>query len=172
MALALTDTQFDNTTGPSTRPIYLIQLQVDSGWWYFSSGGTILFDGQQYISGITVSRIAGTDTATVDLPLYPMYIDMCLSGAWRGQKTLNIYAVPAVTSSDAYSLDDGLLVLDGYIETCALTGQAITLGGRSKTSGPIYTPRLCTNEVSNLVPDAGTVFQLPGTTYYVLESRR
>lgn len=170
MARELTSTQHTNVEAGATRPIYLVEWQHSGTTEYLSCSGTVQYGSgspvQTYTAGgLTVTGIEDSKTATIVLPATADRITEILGNTWRGGvcKITAILAAPGDTP--LYSAAQGLLMLDGVIETSTFSGETITVVAKCKYYTGALVPRFTFNDVTGIIPAVGSVSTWEGENY-------
>lgn len=172
---SLSSGQLTNLAASQTRPIFIVEWQHSGSTEYISCSGDITYGGQVYVSansspnygGVNISRIEGSKTATLTLPATSTRITEVQNGTWR-QGTCIIRAIPGLPGdSGTYtsSPEQGILILDGIIESSSFSGEIITVQAKCKYySGDIF-PFLQLSEVANWIPAVGDAFEYNNQVY-------
>jgi len=170
MARELTSTQHTNVAAGATRPIYLVEWNHSGTVEYLSCSGTVQYGSgspvQTYTAGgLTVTGIEDSKTATIVLPATAARITEILGNTWRGGicKITAILAAPGDTP--LYAAADGLLMLDGLIETSTFSGETITVVAKCKYYTGALVPRFTFNDVTGIIPAVGSVSTWEGENY-------
>lgn len=170
---AATQPQFANLSGTASKPLFVVQLGFMGYLQYFSCSGPVTFDNEVYESGgATVANLVDGSAAAITLLATPERIAALDSGAWRNGQVCKIYNVPAeVGVEEAYSQAQGILVLDGVINSANAKKGTITISAVHKFLRGLTTPRINFNELSVLAPAAGTVIEQDGERYIIKGTR-
>jgi len=170
MARELTSTQQSNVEAGATRPIYLVEWNHSGTVEYLSCSGDVLYgDGspnQTYSAGgITIARLEDSKTATLILPATAARVAEIQNNTWRTGicKITAILAAPG--DSPVYAAADGLLVLDGVIESSSFSGETVTVTAKSKYYTGALIPRFTYDDVVTSAPAVGTVSTWEGENY-------
>jgi hypothetical protein len=167
MARTVTATVKARTELNSTQPIYVVQLAHSGDIENLSVAGDITYDGTDYAAGgVVIEKIQAESRATLRLFATMDRINESVGGTWRNKKVCRIYAIPGDPDAEPiYAADEGVLVLDGYIDVSSYRGDWVTIEATQKTLRETYTPRLNCSELSIHVPPVGTSFTWEGETY-------
>ena len=170
MARELTSTQQANVEAGATRPIYLVEWKHSGTTEYLSCSGDVSYgDGspiQTYTAGgITIAGLEDSKTATLILPATAARVTEIQNNTWRRGhcKITAILAAPG--DSPVYAAADGLLVLDGLIESSSFSGESITVIAKSKYYTGALLPRFTYDDVVTSAPAVGTVSTWEGENY-------
>jgi len=173
---SLTSTQLSNLAAEQTRPIFLVEWAHSGTTEYLSCSGTVTYGGQTYygaggaspdIYGVNITRLEGSKAAQLQMPATSTRITQVQNGSWRAQSCI-IRAIPGLPGdSGTYSAspDEGILILDGIIETSALNGEVVTVTAKSKYyQGEIF-PSFQLSDVASHIPAVGNAFEYNGNVY-------
>jgi len=170
MARELTSTQHTNVEAGATRPIYLVEWNHSGTTEYLSCSGTVQYGSgspvQTYTAGgLTITGIEDSKTATIVLPATAARITEILGNTWRGGvcKITAILAAPGDTP--LYSAADGLLMLDGVIETSTFSGETISVVAKCRYYTGALVPRFTFNDITGIIPAVGSVSTWEGENY-------
>lgn len=163
MPISLTAAQLERIHASATRPIYLIQLNHSGTVEYLSCSGAVTFNSQAYTAGgANLKAIRGARSATLTIKQTPARIGEIQSSVWRGG-ICKIYYIPGLpTDTPTYALADGILVLDGLIDTTSAQGSSITIQAKHKFLTGVMAPILTINQICNHIPPAGSVTDWEG----------
>jgi len=168
----LTSEQLANATATSTRPVTLIAWEYSGALEYQSCSGNITFDGNNYIEGsCTVSGLKNSESAIITMPSDPVKLGQLVAFTWyRG--ACQIWVIPAVPyDGGVYTIDQGVLMLDGYLTRPKYANGKIVTEARHKNYDGNFTPRYMIDEVCSVMPPAGTVLAM-ASERVVLERRK
>jgi hypothetical protein len=173
MARNLTAVQYNNLVATATRPINLVRWEHSGMLELLSCSGDITFGGEMYSAGgVEVDSIEDGRTATLSLPATPARVAEVINGNWRNGKICKIFAVPGLPEDDGdYALSQGILVLDGVIDSSQYANGMITVNAIHRYLRGNLTPRTSFNELSTHIPPSGTMLTWEGESY-MLVSRR
>lgn len=173
MSIGITTAQLANTSLASTRPIRVIRWEHAGYLELLSESGSIEFNGEMFSAGGLSSLIVDDGrSATITMPGTRTRIAESVNGRWRTGKICQIYAIPALPEDDGfYDLEDGVLLLDGIIDSSEYSGGNLTIRALHKHLRGNLTPRLTFNAYSQYIPNAGALVSWEGETY-MLKSRR
>lgn len=173
MSVGITTTQLANTSLTSTRPIRVIRWEHAGYLELLSESGAVEFNGELFGAG-GLSSLSMDDgrSATITMPGTRTRIAESINGRWRNGKICQIYAIPALPAdAGVYDLEDGVLLLDGIIDSSEYSGGNLTIRAVHKHLRGNLTPRLTFNAYSQYLPSPGTLLDYDGETY-MLKSRR
>jgi len=173
MPIKLTPAKFSNAAAPSTRPVRLVRWEHSGALELLSCSGDITYNGEIFTAGgVNVLSVEDGRRATLSLPATPERVQEVINGNWRNGKICQIYAVPGLPADDGvYELEEGLLELDGIIDSSQYSGGTITINAVHKYLKGNLTPRTTFNAFSVHILPAGTVIEWEGQSY-TLVSRR
>jgi hypothetical protein len=171
MPAFLSDAQFEKVAQQSTKPIYVIEWYHAGTAEYLSASSTVVYNGISYVGGsIRLDDIAMGETARISAHASTERIKESIDGSWRGGRTCRIYGIPALPGdSGVYALEDGILLLDGVIDSSSTNGKNVTVSVVHKFIAASYTPRLNCSELSARIPPAGTVLTWEGDRYILVQ---
>jgi len=167
----LTGAQFTKVAAESTKPIYVMEWYHSGLPEYLSASGDVVFNGVNYAGGyFNLDEIAIGETAKISAHASLDRIKESIDGSWRGGRTCRIYGIPALPGdSGVYALEDGILLLDGVIDSSSTNGKRVTVSIIHKFMAASYTPRLNCSELSAFIPPAGTVLSWQGGRYVLVQ---
>jgi len=169
MSYSSTTAQFDNLRGVATRPITLVRWEYSGALELISlSGDNIEFDGEIYLSsGLDLVSIDGSNSAVLSLVVSDDRIAQAVSGSWRNGKICQIYEIPALPDDDEFVYDaaDGILKLDGIIDSSPYTNGKITVNILHKYLAGKFTPRYRVNDFTASIPSAGSFLKVGSNKY-------
>jgi hypothetical protein len=173
MTVGITTGQFNNTGETSTRPIRVVRLEHSGSLELISENGDIEFNGELFSAGgIMAMSVGDGRRATLTLSGSATRIAESVAGRWRNGKICQIYAVPGLpTDTGVYDLEDGVLLLDGIIDSSEYSGGVVTVRAIHKHLRGNLTPRQTFNVYSQYIPAPGSIVEWGGESY-VLRSRR
>ena len=167
MARELTSGQQTNVELGATRPIYLVEWAYNGsgGNEFLSCSGDVTYDSQAYTAGgITITSLDDSKVCTLSFPATSSRIAKIQNNTWRMGvcKVTAILAAPGDTPT--YSASDGLLVLDGVIESVTYSGEVITVTAKSKYYTGALVPRWSYDDVVTATPAVGQTSDWNGET--------
>lgn len=173
MPRTLSPTQFANARATSTRPVRLIRWEHSGALELLSGSGDIIFDGELFTAGgFSTVTVEDGRSATITLPATQARVQEMLSGNWRNGKLCQVYCVPGVpTDAGEYTLEEGLLELDGVIDASQYANGVLTVSAIHRYRRGNLTPRVTFNDFSTRIPPPGTAFIWQSESY-ILKSRR
>lgn len=167
MPRTLTSDQLSNVLADAVWPIVLVQLNHSGTLEYLSCSGDVTYDSQAYTGGgCSVRSIVDSTSATLVLTPSPSRAEEIQSGVWRGG-TCVIYYIPALPSdSSTFVAADGVLMLDGLIDTSSIKGEAHTITAKNKYLTGRMGPGYIVNEVASsaYLPAPGDSLEWEGET--------
>lgn len=173
MSIGLTTTQWTNTRETSTRPIRLIRWEHAGYLERISESGDIEFNGELFNAG-GVNSISVDDgrRASITVNASQTRIAESINGRWRNGKICQIYVVPGLPEdTGVYTLEEGILVLDGIIDGSEYSGDRVSVRVVHKRLNGNLTPRQTFNAYSALLPAPSSLVTWEGESY-TLKSRR
>jgi hypothetical protein len=173
MTVGLTTTQWTNTREASTRPIRVIRWEHAGYLELISESGAIEFNGELFgAGGVASITVDDGQRATITVSASTARIAESINGRWRNGKICQIYTVPGLPSDDdVYTLAEGVLVLDGIIDSSDYSSGVVSVSVVHKDLFGNLTPRQTFNAYSEYLPNSGAIVEWEGEKY-LLKSKR
>lgn len=173
MTVGLTTTQWENTSGTSTRPVRLLRIEHAGYLELLSEVGSMNFNSELFSAGGVMSMsVDDGRSATLTFSATTTRIAESVNGRWRNGKICQIYAITGLPDDDdVYTLEEGILLLDGVIDSSDYSNGVVTVRAIHKSLRGKLTPRQTFNAYSEYLPNPGTIVG-SGSEAYALKSRR
>lgn len=156
---------YERLFNPATRPIYIAKVNHSGTVEYLSANGTLEYDGQTYTGGdMNVRSIKNSEAFRFMLTATPTRISETQRSTYR-RGLAQLFFIPGLPDdSPSYTAAQGIMLVDGRIDTSAFSGEAVNVVAINKYLTGRMGPGYICNEVSSYIPAPGSSITVNGET--------